>query len=507
MGRNGFRRTLRRFAALLGAAIVLTPAVAHAKWLKAESPHFIVYSDGAEDDLREQMLELEEFHAVLRQYHMLKSDNVPLRKFEIYLVGRTTTLQRIAPHLGQSVQGFYAAGTEDTFAVAVRTKNDNTGRQFLFHEYTHHFMMQYFPYPYPSWLVEGWAEYFMTVEPGVKEITVGEPSDLRAMSFQWIPMEDLVGKHHGQLKNDDSVHFYGQAWLLTHYMLSDDTRQKQLIRYMNMIGQGAGSLKAFEEATGMTMTAAARALRDYASKPLPYRKWTRRPRTDMSITVTALGPSADDLLLEGQRMKRGVAEDDRPGFLQTIRARAAKHPGDRLAELTLAHTEISIGDRARGEAILSRMLAANPDDVDALLLMAESRLGAVEDDTAPAVKLELYREARRYAAKAAKLDQNRYQAFYTYALTRSLEANYPTNNDLEAVRTAYVLAPQVTAVRMAAAQALMRRGEYEEVVAVVAPFANSPHGGEAAKAARAMLEEARAKLSQAPAAPAAAPAG
>ena len=46
---------MRRIASLTLAALILifAPHLAEARWLRAESPKFVIYSDGAEDELRD----------------------------------------------------------------------------------------------------------------------------------------------------------------------------------------------------------------------------------------------------------------------------------------------------------------------------------------------------------------------------------------------------------------------------------------------------------------------
>ena len=52
-------------------------------------------------------------------------------------------------------------------AIAVVPRNTGTdgvftGQLVLFHEYAHHFMLQYAPAAYPAWYVEGFAEVVST---------------------------------------------------------------------------------------------------------------------------------------------------------------------------------------------------------------------------------------------------------------------------------------------------------------------------------------------------------
>ncbi|MBI5941916.1 MAG: hypothetical protein HY859_15985, partial [Caulobacterales bacterium] len=56
---------------------------------------------------------------------------------------------------------------------------------------------------------------------------------------------------------------------------------------------------------------------------------------------------------------------------------------------------------------------------------------------------------------------------------------------------AHELAPQVAPVTLAAARALMRRGRFDTAITLLAPLANSPHGGGLAAAATRLIAQAK----------------
>lgn len=487
-GRTGRLSNLRAsLAAAVCALGLLAPATAEAKWLRAETPHFVIYSDGDEQVLRDYARRLEDFDGVLRYYHNLSPDAPVDRKLDIYLMRHLGDMQQ-AFNLGSSVAGFYRAGPEDVFAVAHQSDDEESRDETLFHEYVHHFMNQYFPYPYPAWLKEGWAEYFQTTDINEDKIDVGNAGE-RAYSLasNWVPMKHLLGRGAWELRDAyKRSTFYAQAWLLTHYMLVDPQRKDQLTAYMKLVADGQDSVRAMEVATGADIKVLEKGLRSYMRKPLVY---TRHGRSAVarSIAITTLPASADDLLLIAQRAKGGVGEDYRRGFVAKARSAAAKHPGDRFAELTLARVEVTYGDRTAGEAILTRLLAADPNDVDALRLMAGSKLRVGQAD--PARRAELFAEARPFLARAFKTDPNHYQTLFAYAVSRSTDPDYPSENTLNTLLLAHQIAPQVPAIALETAKALAARGRKEEAIVKFRLLANAPHGGEIADAAKIELDK------------------
>ena len=169
---------LRGLAALLAGVLIATgwgAPQAQARWLRAETPHFVLYSDGPEANLRRFAADLEDFDALLRSVHGLDATVGPARKLDVYLVAGHNDLSRVLPTASESVAGIYRANLGDIYAVAIRgERGSGNGQRFLFHEYVHHFMLQNFSAAYPAWLMEGYAEYFgaTRIEPDRIEVGV-----------------------------------------------------------------------------------------------------------------------------------------------------------------------------------------------------------------------------------------------------------------------------------------------------------------------------------------------
>jgi len=475
--------------ALAAAALLfLAPGAAQAKWLKAESPRFILYGEGDANGLREYAEKLEIFDSMLRFSHGMDVGGAPPRKLEIYLVEDIRGLREVSPGLRETTAGFYTASQGDIFAMAIR---DTEPDFVVLHEYAHHFMLQYFPYGYPAWLIEGYAEYFMNTSMKGDKVEVGRPNNVRAQSLihaRWIPMADVLGKTTSQIDDEDTDSFYAQSWALTHYLMTDPGRYKQLQAYMKAVGAGADPVKAMQDATGQDPAALEKILRAYAKGRLSFNSYTRKGFAKVTVTVTPLPDSADYLLLANQRMRRGMSESEGAEFMKTVvRPRTARYPGDRFADLTLAYGEVWFGDRKAGEAILQRLIAADAKDADALQLMGISRINQAADDEANVEAL--FKEAGRYLARAHAARPGDYKTLSYYAITRQTEPKFPSENTLSTLSTAYDLAPQVSSIRVQFARALMLGKEWEEARIILIPLANDPHGGGGAEVARGLLRQ------------------
>lgn len=480
--------------ALLGlavAAFLAAGSPARAEWLRAESDHFVVYGR-SEKSVREYAVMLEDFDSLLRRLHGRPQDEVAPRKLPVYLVSNLGQLKRVLPSARDGMAGVYFSTVPEVFVVAIRDAagpgDQNKGDDTVLHEYVHHFMLQYYPSAYPAWLVEGYAEYYMTADLARTRMVVGGVNRGRAHSLTqpggWIPMQDVLSKRPGALKEREVYAYYAQAWLLTHYILSDPERRKRLSPYLNAVREGDEPTKAWKAVYGDDPEGLRRKLQKYMNGPIAGGALQRTETLDPAMTVTRLPPGADDLILEGQRLKLGVSKEEQAKTLADIRAAAAKRPKERFSQLILARAETTFGDRKAGEAILNELLAADPKDEEALVALGESRLAAgAEDEGRRAAD---FAQAGKLFARAFKINPDSPETLHGYAEARRLE---PLTEAMVDIRVrAVVLAPQVGHLRLDAARALIQFKDLDLARTMLAPLASSPHGGGEVEAAQAMLK-------------------
>lgn len=475
-------------AGVLGLALMVFAGSAQAAWVKVETDKFIVYGQGGERAVTAYATKLTTYDAVLRRFHPSTLDRKPNTKVQVYLVTSRDDLRRVRPRLNRMIGGFYMAMNEGVFAMAL--KDAGLGEDdVMFHEYAHHFMWENFPAAYPAWFVEGWAEYFMTTEIKPDEIKVGGYSVGRAYGIfgeSWIPLEDLLSKTSFETREQKRDVYYSLAWLLTHYMRSDAQRAKQLDAAIVAISQGKDPVKSFETATGQSLVELTQALKKYQKLQV---LGIKNPGLQAPMTVTILPKSADDLLLADLRLILSATGDVDAEFLADVRRKAAKHPGDRFAEMVLARAEFVMGDVAAGEAIMKRRLETRPDDFEDLLLAGNGQLMA--GMRAPKEREARWKAARAPLGKAYGINKNDFRPLYAYALSRSIEPTFPTDNDLKALLEARYLAPAVQELHWRAGIALVQKGRREDAAQVLAPVINNPHAGRSAQRARELLNSGR----------------
>ncbi|MGZ9099716.1 MAG: DUF1570 domain-containing protein [Brevundimonas sp.] len=472
------------------ALIALTPATALAEWRRAESPHFIVYSDGTERTLRDYTAKLERFDGLLRtRFGGAQDDDI--RKLPVYLVADDRALRIALPTLPEGYAGYYSTSDNDIFAILIRGRDDD----ILLHEYSHHFAAKNSNSEYPGWLSEGFAEYFATATVSAGgNATFGLPNPGRQYSLQrnrWLPMETVLrAKGSFEIEGRTGIDmYYAQSWALTHWLLRDTARAQNLSAYIAAVNGGRDPVEALQATFGITPEQLTEQLRAYLRGPMTYSKFDLPPLTP-EITVTTLSPAADAVLLRAVNAREPNPEGvDGPALLATLRTTAARFPDDPLALVTLGRAERQWGDDAAAETALATALERQPDNVEGLLLMADilEERGDLATDEAEGVRQR--RLAQGLLRRAFETDPTDYRVYAALARIRRAAPDYPSDNDLQTWIRAVHYAPQVMSIRGDAAMAMLETGRYTDAVTLLTPIVNNPHGGPSAEWGRRMLEQ------------------
>jgi hypothetical protein len=479
---------IRIFAALAGliCCALLSAAPARAEWRRAESPNFILYSTQPEAQLRQRILLLEDYDRLLRRMISVTEPPVP-NKLHIYIVDGNDDLQLIR-QVPSTTAGMYEA-TSEGIAAFVDDSTNMSGNEILFHEYAHHFMLQYRPNAYPTWYVEGFAEYFMTARFSPTRIDIGDYSSSRSGSIRfgtWLPMERVLNGDLRGFNDEQRAQFYAQAWLTVHYFYSTAERQAMLARYLVAL-RGDNPQNAIQTATGMDAAAFGREISHYVgSGHVDYGRMPRPANEAVPpVTVTVLPRGASDLMLYDAALLVGISDEKGHAYLPRIRALAARHEGDPFAQRVLAHAELQFGDAATADRLLDGLLASSPNDAELLYLKGMRHLLAAERDEAWQAEAA---EARRWFGRAHQADANHYQTLFRYAQSLRRDPGFISENNIDVMLLAHQLAPQVAEITLNAASMLIAHRDNGIAINLLRPLASDPHNAELAQAARQMIE-------------------
>ena len=476
-------KTLVRIAASLLA--MASPMAAQAGWRQAASRHFIVHSEGSEQSLREATVKLEKLHFVLRTMHNVTRAPSPL-KLRVFLMKNADGVAATLAGGGSGVQGYYDANDRGPFLVGTRSAGGTyTGLDpeiVLQHEYAHGFMFEYFPATYPTWYVEGFAEFWGATKIGAKDVVeIGRPAGHRYESFQgnrWLPMRRILGaRSYGDISEPDLI--YAQGWLLLRYLFDNKARSGQLQKYVNAINKGVPYEQATNDAFGEDAKALDAELSRYSGVSrmrvlqLPFKPIDAGP-----IAIRTMS-SAEDALIDSEiRLSRGLLAREVPTFSRDVRRIAARYPDDPHALLMLAHAERLAGNHVAALATADRVLVNNPAQPRALVEKAMATLAGTKiSGASPAAWDEARKPLVRAVALAPK-DPFVLQAFYdSFALQNVL----PPAEAQNALFTAHELAPADNELRYRVALDFERRGMVEDALSVIRPAALAMHHSETEK--------------------------
>ncbi len=473
---------LRLIVSLVLAAFLLLPAAARADWREASSKHFIVYSEGSEEDLRAAITKLEKYFFMLRFVSGAQERRVP--KVRVFMLRDMRAVADAMPYRGSGVAGFYNATERGPFAVTVRIveSDDNQfSQQVLFHELAHHFMFQYFPATYPSWYSEGFAEYYGTARFFPDDtIEVGHGVSDRYWSFwsnRWLPVSKLLtAKRYRDVGGYIDL-LYAEGWLLVHYLANNKERRGQLTKYLNAINAGKSYKQAMDEAFGPGGGKLNSELHAYSRKRtiMAYRM-PFRPIDVGEIAIRPLRAAENAMLRHDLALDAGVMRSNAAQFIREVRESAKPFPRDPYALRILAEAERAAGNNAAAAEAVDRWLAARPNDPLALMhkgwLQAAALRAAGNADPAA---WDAARQPIIAANKAAPLTP---QILYAYYDSFVLQGVLPPPGAQNGLVKAFELIPQDENLRYKVAADFERRDMIAEAVAVIRPLAFSAHAPE-----------------------------
>jgi len=514
------------FAVIAGAGAFLAPRSAHADWLKAETEHFVIYGNTSENSLRRYAGKIERFDTLLRTYYPISTE-YQTPKLEIFMADGRRDMVRISPGIDESVAGYYSPNSGRIYTV-INTRSP-MGDVVAYHEYAHHFMFQMSSSAYPSWFVEGFAEYYSTADVSDKTIQFGRHNPGRMNSLTggantWAKMDDVLkwkvtpsGRYPAHL-------YYAQAWAMTHYFMSTPDRTRMLGAYLSAVAGGQDSVVAMQAATGRTSNQLQSDIWSYISGRINI----LTPQIELAeptVTVSRLSNAdADTIWLDVRLDNTPVIQktdddgDDDGGSTQTAaqKAREESEEAANRAELiasAMAMAQVHKGDRT-GPLLAARAyrLTQQPDlalealeplltdqltDADVLRVAAMALLDQVQAESSQDNAAALRRRASGYLARAMDAEPLDFRIYLGLNDARRGQAQYPTPNDLATLETAYALAPQSFDTRLRLGEAYIARQMAPAAINVLMPVSNSPHRSGFTRRAQAMINQARTSAGQA----------
>jgi tetratricopeptide (TPR) repeat protein len=487
------------FRLMVAAFALFAASPAWADWNKAESDRFVIYSDSSEGDIRIFAERLERYHVAMTRITGFDPPvPSPSNRVTVYAVGSERTLRKLYGDANANVAGFYIprAGGSVAFVPNVKLRGSQTDFTLvvLLHEYAHHFTIASTPFALPRWISEGSAEFFAAARFAPDGgLDIGLPANHRVgdlnyaskLSIREILDYDRIAQGGG-LRRDG---FYGQAWLLYHYLYFNEERASQYRAYLAKYSKGVPSLQAAEEAFG-DLDKLERELKAYQrNRRLPGWRLTAESLPIGAISVSALSPGMNEMMDVMLRSRRGVNREQALELLPDARAIAAKFPSDGGVLAALAEAEYDAGNDTEAIAAADAAIALDPSQTNAYVQkgFALFRIAGDADEVDEAFVAAM----KPFEALNAIENDHPLPLIYYYRsfVQRRKE---PNENARAALEHASRLAPFDQDLRLNVAMMMISERKNALARLMLAPLAADPHGtgrAEHAKQLMAALEQ------------------
>ncbi|MEO1221556.1 MAG: hypothetical protein AAFY42_09435 [Pseudomonadota bacterium] len=486
---------IRAFLPALLLCAFAADAVHAQRWSRADTKHFVVYSDGSTKSLEKAATDLERLDALMRMLLGLKREANPHR-IDVYIVDGQSRVADLAGR--ENVAGFYSPNSEGSFIVGHRARpepGEISGQVVLFHEYTHHLMFRYFTNAYPAWYREGIAEYLSTTEFEDDGFSIGAPANHRAYSIRegsYLPLEEILVPPEKEYKGNDRFMFYPQSWVLTHYLMSNPDRNKSMLQYFGMLADGDDPLKAAEEAFG-DLDELERAVEKYGRGKIEYRRSPQPITIDGTVSVRKLDALESDIV-RARFYNRVEYKVERTR--NELRELTAANPGNAdvylqlaIAEQNLAHENETFDFTAAITAV-DKALELNPQSEKAHI--AKARLLLEPDDHPDIVAGETNWEAvRAHAIKANEINAENPRALLTYVESFTRQGGKMPEIAVPAMEQVFGTIPEATNVRVMLAKLHAGSGNFDRALSLVSFLVGDPHNAERGRELVAQIEAMR----------------
>lgn len=481
------------------ALSLLWPAAARAHWLQASSPHFVVYADDSERNVRRFSDQLERYHsaiAVITGVDMPPPS--PSNRVTVYVVGSERQVRALHGGDNRYLGGFYVPRAGGSLAIVPQVSGAGMDPGWsmivLLHEYAHHFFYTTSSFPMPRWMSEGGAEFLASAsfEAGGR-VQIGKPAQHRAAELLMpqfakdVAVADLLDPAAYDKRRSKAYDaFYGKSWLLYHYLTFEQSREGQLAKYAELLMQGKAGRDAGTEAFG-----------DLGQLEKDLDAYLARRRMSMlnlpaemlkpgSVSIRQLSAGEAAMMPVRIRSRRGVDDKEAQVLLAEARTIAARFPNDPAVFAALAEAEHDAGNHAQAVVAADAALARDPAQVNAYVQKGLA-LFELAAEAKPVDEDEAYRKALSPFLQLNRIENDHpLPLIYNYRIFIE-QGKMPTPLAVAGLERAAHLAPFDLGLRMTLAMQQIRTGQRAKARYNLTPVAYSPHGGGMAASAQRAL--------------------
>ena len=350
---NPLRHPARHLALSVAWVVVsAVPVLGDAEafgWIRAESPHTVVFAQTEADQAIEIVRSIDRFRAMFERLSpgLALNSPVPTQIFAFRDAESHGPYKTIPETDGVRVLGQMIAHPDGNYITLDAGAPAEGAYSVVFHEYVHYLVRHNFP-AVPRWFNEGLAEYYSTFRIEGERAVLGRPvaRHLRWFTRHPVDLTEVLADERGLGRRHDTRQvgdFYAGSWALVHYLLSGDAeRLERTGEWLARLAEGESPDSAFERVFGLRIRGLEREVSEYVG------------RGDFPVASVAL----DDL-------DRGVSS-------ARTSALSAAGAYRRLADLAAHLPRLELAERR-----VDRALELDPQDGDAYGVLATCAMSRV----------------------------------------------------------------------------------------------------------------------------------
>lgn len=481
------------------AASVTVAGLKHASpWFKAESQHFVVYSDTRHEDVSELLNNLERLDFVLRLYtrDFLVARNAP-QKMTLYYHASDVSFKAATPDQPEEAVALYnscGAGVQGfglhLERVPGMTKEQlakhplNNTLTYAFEAYARHFLYRNTDIRTPSFYVDGFAQYFSTLRFADGQMSVGRvPASVARLFYflnqghryrmQYADILQLNGPPDPDGDPAERLEFLAKSWLLTHYMMGSIDNQAKRDAYLNLVHRDVAAGPALETAFGLKMSDLDTTMWRYRLNGIEVKQFDMPELPSAQVNFTMLPDALTDFLLADAALKSCPDQKSGQALLRAVSQHPGGIPNNDAARLTVSRAQIDWGNAADALPYLTEAVRKNSANFQAtyLLGLANLRLAGQQKDAAHR------KAAAEHLARAQTLDPKSAEAAFAAYQLQISGGEPPSQQTLDAAIAAWRNAHEVGRYARVAALAYAYRGwgpEADNAFTVLAHNARDP---------------------------------
>ena len=384
-------------------------------WVRAESPHFVVFSDTSSGTAARLLNQLERLDALLRLYMapIRKADADAGQKLTFYYLNGSFGFNRFAPGAPARAIGMFSSCAAGVLGVGIQvgpiealkdkelaTLPLQEGQSYLFEAYARHFLFRHTDVRGPAAVIEGLAKYFSAVRFSGTQMVVGRTPTgvshyfaLLDEGYQYVAdYKDVFA--HTYVRNPDfdvdqrarakQLEIEARAWAPVHYMLSTEERRARMTGFLDAVHHGEPALNAFERSYGIEPGKLSNTMWRYRLTAKTLRV-ELPPMEPVPISTRVLTRAAGEFVLAEARRASCPGPDEGKALLQAATSQAARMENSDVARAGIARIQVDWGDAeavAQALPTLRKAAASAPDDAAAAYWLGRAALRLAGDDPA-----------------------------------------------------------------------------------------------------------------------------